>query len=375
MPPTTTFCSTQSKRRLNKRFMKKKVLIIGGGNIGTLIAADIAEKADVTVYSSRAREWAERISVYDDNGALCFTSGRIAVTDDPENATKNADWVFVTVPAFMFGDIAKRMENSVSAGQVICVVPGGGGAEFAFKRLSDKGATLVGFQRVHSIARLKEYGKSVCALGRKNRIEIASIPSRLAAGLCAEIEKLFSMPCTSLNNYLCLTLTPSNPILHTSRLYALFRDYRREKTYERNSLFYEEWDDFSSRVLLEMDAELQALCAAIPLDLREVVSLKNHYESFSVQAMTEKIRSIAAFKGIYTPMRADGGKYRPDFSSRYFISDFDFGLKIIYDIAVLFGVKTPVIKSVLDWYFSVTDESRSVFEMKIGKDELLTYYS
>jgi len=59
------------------------------------------------------------------------------------------------------------MENFVKSGggQMIGVVPGSGGAEFAFKGCIDKRCVLFGLQRVHSISRLKEYGKAGHMLG------------------------------------------------------------------------------------------------------------------------------------------------------------------------------------------------------------------
>lgn len=355
--------------------MKHNVLIIGGGNIGTLIAADLSDKANVTVYNSSHKEWSDRITVFNSDDTVQFVSSRIYITDDLEKAVTNAKFIFVTVPSFMFADIAEKIGTYVTDKQIICIVPGSGGAEFAFRKLIDKGVKFIGFQRVHCIARLKKYGDSVYALGRKKQIELASIPSDLAEKLSGEVSGLFSMPCKSISNYLCLTLTPSNPILHPSRLYALFRDYDKKQSYGRNPLFYEEWDDDASRNLLEMDDELQCLCNTIPLDLHEVISLKEHYESFTVETMTAKIRSIEAFKGIYTPMKKDqSGYWKPDFSSRYFTSDFDFGLKILRDIAEIFNVKTPLIDAIYNWYCNTTNVERNTFNVNLSREEFLKIY-
>lgn len=67
-----------------------------------------------------------------------------------------------------------------------------------------------------------------------------------------------SLPATV--NYLCVTLTPFNAILHTSRLYSMFRDYRKGLIYNENFLFYEGWDDQASQVLFACDDELQLPC-------------------------------------------------------------------------------------------------------------------
>lgn len=52
-------------------------------------------------------------------------------------------------------------------------------------------------------------------------------------------------------------------------------------------MFYEQWNDDTSRFLLAYDDELQAICRALaPLDLSEVVSLREYYESPTPEVMT-----------------------------------------------------------------------------------------
>jgi len=46
-------------------------------------------------------------------------------------------------------------------------MPGSGGVELISQDVLDNGSFIFGFQRVHGIARIKEYGKSVYSLGKK----------------------------------------------------------------------------------------------------------------------------------------------------------------------------------------------------------------
>ena len=107
------------------------------------------------------------------------------------------------------------------------------------------------------------------------------------------MSEIWGIPCFPLPNYLSVTLTPSNPILHTTRLRTLFADYEEGKVYSRNTLFYGEWDGASSELLIKCDEELQKLIKVMDkLDLSAVRSLKIHYESGTVEAMTKKLCSI-----------------------------------------------------------------------------------
>ncbi len=69
--------------------------------------------------------------------------------------------------------------------------------------------------------------------------------------ICRNMISIFDMPCKSLPNYLSVTLTPSNSIFHTSRLYSLFKNWHEGITYLRNIMFHEEWNDEVSEIMIE----------------------------------------------------------------------------------------------------------------------------
>lgn len=354
-----------------------KITIIGGGNIGTLMAAEFAYRGHaVTVYTSKPGCWQKEVGVYDSNEKLILKGELTVITNSIQKAVEGAEYVWITVPAQVFSRVSEQMQPFVRRGQKIGVVPGSGGAEFVFQKLIKRGCILFGLQRVHSIARIKEYGKSVYQLGRKSEIQIGAIPASKVEDICAVVGDLFELPCIPVSNYLSITLTPSNQILHTTRLYSMFRKYEPGMVYSKNFLFYEEWTDDSSEILLDCDKELQNLCDIIPLDLSSVKSLKQHYESETAEAMTKKISGIKAFKGLASPMKRVDGGWVPNWESRYFTADFSFGLKIIKDIAEIFGgVPTPNINTVWEWYMdTVKPDSAEIFWLRIDTDEFLKIY-
>lgn len=333
-----------------------KIAVIGGGNIGTLLAAEFARKNYVvTIYSSRPERWGNTLEVYLPDETLLFQTDHYSVTDSLDEAVLDADHIWITLPSFMLPEFEQKLYPLIKEGQVILCVPGSGGAEFCFAKEIKRGCILSGLQRVHSIARVKEYGKSVYMLGRKDSVCVGSIPRDKAKTIAQVLSEMLDMPCFALENYLAVTLTPSNPILHTSRLYSMFQKYHSGMCYDHNIRFYEEWTDDASRVMLACDWELQNLCRALsPLDMEAVRSLKEHYESDTVEKMTAKIQSITAFQGLSSPMIQTEGGWIPDFSSRYFNADFAYGLKVILDIGKLFGVDMPQIEKIWEWYLRVS---------------------
>ena len=85
-------------------------------------------------------------------------------------------------------------------------------------------------------------------------------------------------------------------------LRIIFENYHNDTVYEKLPLFYENWDNATSELLFKCDNEVQNICKELNnFDLSFVKSLKNHYESYTVQELTNKISNIEGFKGLKTP--------------------------------------------------------------------------
>lgn len=223
-----------------------------------------------------------------------------------------------------------------------------------FLRAAARGRVICGLQRVPSVARLIHYGESVAAIGYRKALFAAALPAGEGRRCAEMLSALFDMSCTVLPHYLNVTLTPSNPLLHTVRCKTLFGDFHPGKIYSEVPLFYEEWTDETSELLLTCDEEVQGLCRALsPLELSFVRSLREHYESTTPQALTRKIRSIQGFKGLTSPVLRQGQGFVPDFESRYFRADFPYGLHILCEIAALAGHPVPTLTLLYDWYVSL----------------------
>ncbi len=295
------------------------ITVIGGGNIGTQFACVCASKGyKVNVFSSKPELYDGTLEVVDEFENVTVSKLN-KVTADIGEAIEGCQIIFVAQPAFMLPSAANKMLPYIKEDMNICVLPGTGGAEFAFRECMKAGVTLCGLQRVPTIARLEQYGKRVRCEGLRSELFLASIPSSKVEHLAEFMSMLWGIPCTALPNYLSVTLTPSNPILHTTRLRTLLADYEEGKVYDRNPLFYGEWNDASSELLIACDGELQEMLKIMDkLDLHDVRSLKLHYESNTVDAMTKKLSSIKSLHNLASPMKRVESGWVPDFSSRYF---------------------------------------------------------
>ncbi len=332
------------------------ITIVGAGNIGTQIAVHCASKGhDVIVFTSKYNLISKNLKIVNENGETVVSGDINCATDDANAAFGNADLIFVTVPAFYMQKTAQTMLPFLKKSAKICLVPGSGGGEFAFKKAIDKGCVLLGLQRVPSVARLVEYGKTVCATGYRDELFVASIPNSYVKECAEIISNIFDMKCSALPNYLNITLIPSNPILHTTRLKTIYCDYSPNRTYKELPLFYEGWTNESSELLLACDNEVQNICKSLDMfDLSFVKSLKIHYESDNAEQLTRKITSIKSFKGLKTPCVQIGDSFAPDLNSRYFTADFSFGLTILIQIARFLNLPCPFMESTMSWYNKIS---------------------
>ena len=334
---------------------KTKVCIVGAGNIGmvSLGVIGLTGKYDVVLFTNRDLKPEEYMLRDVENGTE-HQGIQFSVESDPVAAFTGAKYILCTYPAFLRHGFIKEYGKYIEAGSRIGFIPGYGGAEFAAKELVDKGVIVFGLQRVPFVSR-QEGRKVANLLSRKDRLYLASIPKRFAGEICRDLEDMLGIPVQEIPEYLSVTLAPSNPLLHLTGLYGVFKDYQPGDSYDRQLMFYTEWNDETSRMLFAYDAELQEICSRIPIDLSDVVPLPVYYESPTPEQMTRKLKSIKAFEVVQVPLvQREDGAYYPDFGSRMFIEDFPYGIAIIKYFALLTGVETPTIDEILRFYHEKT---------------------
>lgn len=208
---------------------------------------------------------------------------------------------------------------------------------------------LFSFQRVPYISRIVDYGKEANLLGYRDRhiMAVENIEDR--ESFRKQVEYLFDEETVLADSFYEVTLSNSNPILHTGRVYTMWKDWDG-KPYDRCSLFYKEWTNEASELEIEMDREFFMLLNKLNVSTKHIETLLEHYESVDAEGMTNKIRSIESLSTILSPMRQVKGGWVPDLESRYFTEDFPFGLRYIYNLCCKQGVSCPSIEKVYKWW-------------------------
>lgn len=328
----------------------RNIVIVGGGSLGHVTAGWLSAGGyRVSVLTRRPAEWSINPVINTPDGKL--TASLHKVSDRASDIVPEADVVLLTVPGYANASELEAIRPFLREGCFVGAVFASSGFFFDALGMMPETVRLWGFQRVPFISRVKSYGHEANLLSSRAELNIAV--ERASESEKEEfrkwIEDAFKTPTVLRKSYLEVSITNSNPILHTARLYTMFHDWTEDKRWDHNILFYEEWTVEAARLMIEMDAELFKILEHLPVDSSYLTPLLEYYESHDALSLKKKLASINGFKGITSPMKQDERGWYPDFSSRYFTEDFGFSLKYIWELAKRHHVDTPNIDMVYDW--------------------------
>lgn len=329
----------------------KSICICGGGSLGHVIAGYLSSTKNVAVnvLTRHHEKWNSEIMIDTPDGKELY--GRLnIVSSDPKESLSGVDIVLLCLPGFAIKDEILKIKPYVSKDTYVGTVFSSTGFFFEAMNLLGVDVPLWGFQRVPFIARINEYGRSAHLLGYKSAHSIAVERCEDKEQFRTIIESLFDAPVTLLNNYYEASLTNSNPLLHTSRLYTMFGGKNEGRVFSRMILFYEEWTVEAAQLLIDMDEEFFNILKHLPVSSGYLPRILDYYESHDAASLARKLSSIPGFKGITSPMiEVETGSWKPDFESRYFTEDFPHGLRYIWELAHRLNVDVPAIDKVYNW--------------------------
>ena len=331
----------------------KRVCICGGGSLGHVIAGYLSATKDVmvNVLTQRPERWSSEIVVDTPDGRELRGKLNI-VSSEPKVALSGVDIVLLCLPGFAIKDELVKIQPYVNKDTYVGSVFSSTGFFFEAMKILGEDVPLWGFQRVPFIARTNEYGHSAHLLGYKSAHNIAVERCDDKESFRAVVESLFDAPVTLLSNYYEASLTSSNPLLHTSRLYTMFGDKNEGRVFPRMILFYEEWTVEAAQLLIDMDEEFFSILRYLPVNEGYLPRILDYYESRDAESLARKLSSIQGFKGITSPMVETEAGWVPDFASRYFTEDFPYGLRYIWELAYQLNVDVPAIDKVYNWGIS-----------------------
>ncbi|ONH56092.1 NAD-dependent glycerol-3-phosphate dehydrogenase N-terminus [Pseudomonas cedrina] len=370
-----------------------KVAICGGGRTGHLNAILFKQLPNVQVSMLTGNpEIIEQHARHTPMQALLpdgstLTARLDRVTADAKAAIEDADIVIITVPAHVRPQTLQAIVPHLSASKPVYIgaIPGFCGFDWlAEAALPDRPNLVIwGMKDVPHTAFELTPGRSIKMGGGKSQLYVATHPRESQASgqqLQGILTRLYDPCVRMLDHYLEITLTPGNPIMHSSVIYGLIGPYGQwhRKIFPQRMCWWSECPELGAYFLERMDQESQALCAVISqrlgIGLSSVKALKQEIvEAYGDQirdqsSMLSILRTNQAYNNILAPMvpAADNrAGYVIERESRAFNEDVAYGLVLLVEMARRLDLKVPYIEEVLQW---------SIAYMQGLRDSALDYF-
>lgn len=345
-----------------------RICIIGGGSQSHILAGFLGSQENVTVniLTRRPNDWSKDFTTIDLTGKQ-YKAELNLISDKPEEIIPQSDILLFCLPGFAVKEQMQRIKPFVRNNHIIGSAFSGTGFFFDILDTLGENTKCFGFQRVPFTGRVKEYGKSATLKGYKHFLAIAQLNCD-SESLIALLTDLFKVEIKLLNNIFEATLSNSNPILHPSRLYVLYKDWHEGKIYDTEGLLYDDWDDESSQLWIACDEELQKITQAFQPFTVNIETVLSYYGCKDYKELTTKIKSIKPFMGVKAPMIREENGFVLNGEYRYFIEDIPYGLVIIKSIAERKGIDTPHIDMLIQWGQKVMGKEYIVNKKLTGKD-------
>jgi hypothetical protein len=363
-----------------KRASPLKVVICGGGRTGHLSAVLFKQCEGIHVsLLTNNREAIERYRAAGTSVTAILPDGTTCaahlddVTAEPATVLPDADIVIVTVPAHVRPPLLRAIAEHLPRDKPVYVgaIPGFCGFDWLAERVLGTHPNVViwGMKDVPHIASDLQPGVSVRMGGAKSTLYVAthtreSETSR--AALLAHLRRLYDAPIELLDHYLEITLTPGNPIMHSSVIYGLIGPYAqwRDKVFSAPICWWTDCPELAAYFLERSDEESQLLCKAIEqrlgVDLSSIKPLRQEIvEAYKEQirddsTMLSVLRTNRAYEGILAPLAPspDGDGYVIDRTHRAFHEDVAYGLALLVEMGRRLEVRLPHIEEIFRWTVS-----------------------
>lgn len=364
--------------------MRKKSLVIcgGGSSAHTLIPLLKDSIFDVSLYTSRPQQWSHTIDLewHAPSGKVLGNySGELdIVSSDPSELIPDADYVMFCMPVHRYRVALHEIAPFFNKNKTVFVgtVYGQGGWNWMIEEIKKKydleNLVPFAFGLIPWICRIIEYGHKGVTYGCKAANYAAVSPNHYFKQID---EELLEPICyrwfgkgkvEQSDNFLSLSLSVDNQIIHTSRCLGLFKACGPTwKNKEDVPWFYRDYDELSAQLLSELDADYEKIRNEIKLmhpekDYKYMLDYLA-LERFSYQSQNTDIResfvTSQTLVSIGTPIvKNEDGLWEVDRNHRFFLDDIYYGNMIAKWMAEKLGLSTPTIDEILQWAQKVRNE-------------------
>lgn len=356
--------------------MKKKLVICGGGSSAhTLIPLLKDSIFDVSIFTSKPEKWQKQIELewHDSSGYIVhrYIGELKLASNNLKELIPDADYIVLCMPVHQYRVCLKNIAPYINRNKPVFIgtVYGQGGFNWMVDEIKQQqqlsNVVTFAFGLLPWICRIIEYGHIGVTYGGK-AMNYASVRpmsyfNQLNEELFEQIGyKWFNKGHTELSdNFLSLTLSVDNQIIHTTRCFGLYKVYG--STWQRKEdvpMFYRDYDDISAQLLADLDADYTKIREKI----KTLYPQKNFrhmldylaLERFSYQShntdVKESFVNSETLGSIATPVIQNAnGLWEIDRNHRFFLDDIYYGICIAKWLAEQLNITTQSIDTILNW--------------------------
>lgn len=356
--------------------MKKKLVVCGGGSSSHTLIPFLKDSIfDVSVYTSRPEKWKKTINLewQDPSGkVLGHYSGDIKkASNNAKELFSEADYVVFCMPVHKYRVALHEIAPYLNKDKTVFLgtLYGQGGWNWMVDEIKNKykldNIVTFAFGLIPWICRLIKYGEIGVTYGCKAANYAACYPKHYFKQID---EELLEQICykwfgkgkvEQSDNFLSLTLSVDNQIIHTSRCLGLFMVYGKTwRNKEDVPWFYKDYDDISANLLSDLDKDYTKIRESIkkkfpPKNYKHMLDYLA-LERFSYQSSNTDIKesfvTSQTLVSIGTPVvQNKDGLWEVDKNHRFFLDDIYYGNCIAKWMAEQLGIDTPTIDKILHW--------------------------
>lgn len=360
--------------------MKKTIItIVGGGSSTYSLVAFLSESnCEVRLLTSKPDQWSPlpQLKIIEQGHSERLIQGKIdKISDDYSLLIPDSDIIVLCMPVHQYYNALKKIAPYVDKSKLVYIgtLYGQGGfnwmTESLIARHNLRSTVYFSIGLLPWICRTEQYGKiglnygckarNVIALSDKNKFE--HLNSIFLEDIC---QNWFGKGNFYLaDNFLSLTLSVDNQIIHPTRCYSLYLQSGGSWNSESEiPYFYKDYDEHSAELLIKLDTEYSLVREAIksryPEQKFDYMLGYLALERFSYDSentdVKESFQNSKTLSKIKPPIIDNGNVFAIDTSHRFFTDDIEYGLCIAKWFAIQLNIETPFIDEIIDWSISTS---------------------
>jgi hypothetical protein len=374
----------------------KTITVVGGGNSAHVLIPLLSKTGmEVNLLTRKPEQWQKTITLEHrkPGGETLdiYEGGLNIISKNPADVIPQADIIILCMPVHAYRLSMREFAPYIDKLKKTYVgtVYGQGGfnwmVEEAMRDFSLDNITSFAFQLIPWICRTEKYGQKGVLFGAKPLNVAAVHPKGDFEGLNRALFSKISYEWfgygefSQADNFISLTLSSDNQIIHTSRMYGLFIEEGASWT-EKGDVpyFYRDFTQNSADILKNLDEDYSLVREAVReyfpdksfKFMLDYLSLDRKTNLTSSKTVLDTFNNMESLDAIRTPVVKHGDKWVIDRDNRFFKDDIYYGLCIAKSLAEMFEIEVVQIDGVLYWVQQLLGEKIIENDRLVIKDEI-----